>query len=172
MGGCFSKAGGGVHPPPPKGGVVYIPASDAFVIWVEMHYGVHSRPDCISHASAARLPQRRPRVGRASAACGRFGEWSQRSLRCVGRMRHGSETWKFHTWLEIPSAFAGGTVVKPNTIGYVTSFGDLPRSIGRTHYELLCVGRTRRPQCGRPHCVGRNASAARRPQCGRLCTDL
>ena len=53
------------------------------------------------------------------------------------------------------------------------------RSIGRTNYELACVGLTRRPQCvGRasaarlPQCVCRNASAAmRRPRVGRNAAD-
>ena len=59
-----------------------------------------------------------------------------------------------------------------NTIGSVTGFDDLPRSICRTHYELLSVDRTLWPQwvghafaARRPQCVGRVASAAiRRPR--------
>ena len=39
-----------------------------------MHYGVHSWSHCVGRTSAG-----------PSAAWGRFGEWSQRSLRCVGR---------------------------------------------------------------------------------------
>ena len=60
-------------------------------------------------------------------------------------------------------------------------FTIIPRSICRSNYELVRVGRVRRPQCigrnasaamRRPQYVGRNMSAARRVQCGRLYTYL
>ena len=107
-----------------------------------MHYGVHCRPHCVGR-----------NVGRASAACGRFGEWSQRSLRCVGRMRYGSETLEI---LEIPLQYD-------------------------FYNELWCIRRTRPTHSSsllerqiehRPQCVGRSASVAmRQTRVGRTAAD-
>ena len=108
----------------------------------------------VGRASAAR----RPRVGRMRPI------W--RVIAAITPMRrpHAADgvtvatLWKSHTRVQIPSAITSGTGGKSNTIGYVTSFYDFPRSICRIYYELLSVGRTRRP-----HCVGRAAAALRRP---------
>ena len=122
--------------------------------------------------------ERRPHVGRASAACGRFGEWSQRSLRCVDACVTVAKHWK--SW----KSYYNMTLV--------TSFDALrtrPTHRKEVHSwsGKLHVGRTSAAR--RPQCVGRSASAAMRRRsvdafsddesadapsthCGRLCTHL
>ena len=134
----------------------------------------------VGRASAARRPRvdrastaRRRSVGRAPAACGRFGEWSQRSLRCVDACvtvaKHW-KSWKSHYNMTLVTSFdafdaRGWRIVVHSWRGKL--------SIGRN------ASAARRPHVGRasaamrrPQCVGRSASTERRPQCGRLCTDL
>ena len=144
-----------------------------FGITLRVKRSVQSRPE--------RRPERWPHVGRIRPI------WRVIAAITPIRLPDPSDGdtvvihWKFHTWMEIPSAIAGGAV-KYNTIGYVTSFLDFPRSIGRIYYIMnyypsaARVGRN--PSAARrPQSVGRSPSAAirrpeRRPQSGRLCSDL
>ena len=99
------------------------------------HYAVHSRPQCVDGASAA---------------CGRFGEWSQRSLRCVDACVTVSKHWK--SWKS------------HYNMTLVTSF-DAFDARGRRIVVHSWSGKLR------PHC-GRNASAAvRQTRVGRNAAD-
>ena len=118
-----------------------------------MHYDVHSRPQCVDGASAAR----RPRVGASAARRRIVGRPIWRVIATITPMRRRCVTVAKH-WKSWKSHY---------NMTLITSFDAFDargrRIVVHSWSGKLSVGRNASAAMRRPH-VGRT-SAARRPQC-------